>query len=396
MSRRFERAAVVTEVLDIQTDILRTCNGSTKIRMAPNLSGATTGLFLTEAEVISKTPTTTQEPTKPQYEWKIVWRNVLAFAYLHIGAFYGLYLLFTQALAQTILFTVVLIYLGGMGVTAGSHRLWSHKSYKAKWPLRLMLAIFQTLAFQNHIYEWVRDHRVHHKFTDTDADPHNSKRGFFFSHMGWLVIKKHKDVMNKGKTVDMSDLEQDWVVMFQKKTYAVLLPLICFILPTFIPVYYWDEKPWTAWYVAAIARYTLSLHGTWLVNSAAHMYGTRPYDRTISPRENLSVAILAFGEGWHNYHHAFPWDYKTSEFSGYSTNFTTAFIDFFSKIGWAYDLKTASIEMVKKRAARTGDGGYESAKRSDHTHDGEVWGWDDKDMTQEEKNMVLITNQKED
>lgn len=67
--------------------------------------------------------------------------------------------------------------MSGQGITAGAHRLWAHRTYKAKLPLRIILAVFQTLAFQNHIYEWVRDHRVHHKFTDTDADPHNAKRG---------------------------------------------------------------------------------------------------------------------------------------------------------------------------------------------------------------------------
>ena len=70
---------------------------------------------------------------------------------------------------------------------------------------------------QNHIYEWVRDHRVHHKFTDTDADPHNAKRGFFFSHMGWLLVRKHPDVINKGATIDMSDLEKDLVIVWQRR-----------------------------------------------------------------------------------------------------------------------------------------------------------------------------------
>ena len=78
--------------------------------------------------------------------------------------------------------------------------------------------IFITLFyFKSFIYEWVRDHRSHHKFTDTDADPYNAKRGFFFSHVGWLLIKKHPDVKNKGKTLDMSDLEADPIVMWQKK-----------------------------------------------------------------------------------------------------------------------------------------------------------------------------------
>lgn len=105
----------------------------------------------------------------------------------------------------------------GFGVTAGAHRLWAHKSYKAKLPLRIILMIFQTMAFQNCIHEWVRDHRAHHKFCDTDADPHNSRRGFFFSHMGWLMCKKHPDVKAKGQTIDMSDIEADPVVMFQKE-----------------------------------------------------------------------------------------------------------------------------------------------------------------------------------
>lgn len=92
--------------------------------------------------------------------------------------------------------------------------------------------------------------------------------------------------------------------------------------------------------------------------------------------------MLALGEGWHNYHHVFPWDYKTAELGNYSLNFTTAFIDFFAKIGWAYDLKTVSEDMIKKRVERTGDG----------TH--ELWGWGDKDQTQEEKDEAVVHHTK--
>lgn len=98
--------------------------------------------------------------------------------------------------------------------------------------------------------------------------------------------------------------------------------------------------------------------------------------RNIYATENLSVSILAIGEGWHNYHHTFPWDYKTSELGKYSTNFTTAFIDLMAKIGWAYDLKSVSEEMVKNRTRRTGDG----------TH--AAWRWNDKDQSIEEKHSV--------
>lgn len=90
------------------------------------------------------------------------------------------------------------------------------------------------------------------------------------------------------------------------------------------------------------------------------------------------------GEGWHNYHHTFPWDYKTAELGKYSVNFTSLFIDIFAKIGWAYNLKTVPDELVKKRVLRTGDG----------TH--EVWGWGDKDQPQEERDeAVILSRQKE-
>lgn len=112
---------------------------------------------------------------------------------------------------------IFLYYFGGFGITAGAHRLWGHRSYKAKWPLRLILIIANTIAFQKSVFYWVRDHRVHHKFNETDADPHNAKRGLFFSHVGWLLCRKHPEVFAKGKTLDMSDLYADPIVMFQFK-----------------------------------------------------------------------------------------------------------------------------------------------------------------------------------
>ncbi|XP_008550319.1 acyl-CoA Delta-9 desaturase [Microplitis demolitor] len=380
--------------------------------MAPNLFGNSATLFLEASQNVAQDnnkPNVDIKTNKPvnvtteqsitnntntnnnkKYKWSIVWRNVIAFIYLHVGSVYGLYLLFTGAKLLTFMWIFVLGFLAGVGITAGAHRLWAHKSYKAKWPMRFLLMILQTVAFQNHIYEWVRDHRVHHKFTDTDADPHNAKRGFFFSHMGWLLIRKHPDVINKGKTVDMSDLEQDFVVVWQRRLYILLMPIFCFLIPTWIPIHFWDEKPLYAWY-ATIFRYTLSLNLTWLVNSAAHIWGMKPYDSSISPTDNLKIAMGAFGEGWHNYHHVFPWDYKAAELGNYSGNFTTAFIDFFAFIGQAYDLKTVPVAMIEKRAARTGDGSRVAKNHDEHSHEGAIWGWGDTDMSADEINLVQIS-----
>ncbi|XP_028032405.1 stearoyl-CoA desaturase 5-like [Bombyx mandarina] len=337
------------------------------------------------------------------YEWQIVWRNVFAFIYLHAATLYGIYLMFTgKVKLWTVLFAVSFTLLSAVGITAGAHRLWAHRAYKAKWPLRLFLALLQTMAFQNHIYEWVRDHRVHHKFTETDADPHNAKRGFFFSHMGWLMVRKHKDVFEKGAAVDMSDLEKDPIVMFQKKTYLFVMPILCFLLPLYIPVYFWNENPWSSWYVASMFRYTISLHFTWLVNSAAHLWGNKPYDQYIGATDNKTVAICALGEGWHNYHHVFPWDYKAAELGDYSTNLSTALIDIAAKYGLAYDLKTVSEKMIRNRINRTGDGTHPWAKQKaeleeDHHHlENPIWGWGDKDMSDDDKKLAEIVHKKND
>ncbi|KAK4883051.1 hypothetical protein RN001_006370 [Aquatica leii] len=374
--------------------------------MAPNLIGSS-ALFLAEATSTDNTELSTKSKHQPQtqvvkpippsiypkYKWNVVWRNVIAFLYLHIAGLYGFYLILFVCSWKTTVWTILYAFIAGQGITAGAHRLWAHRSYKAKLPLRIILMICQTAAFQNHIYEWVRDHRVHHKFTDTDADPHNASRGFFFSHIGWLMLKKHKDVMVKGKTVDMSDIEADPVVRFQR-----------FMFDTAIihPVVFWNENAWISWYAAGIFRYTISLNFTWLVNSAAHIWGTKSYDKSIKPTENVYVAIAAFGEGWHNYHHVFPWDYKAAELGDYSLNPSTMIIDFFAKIGWAYDLKTVSLDMIERRVKRTGDGtrkskciNTEESVIGDYCQHNEIWGWGDKDMTTEDIEDVKILNKLE-
>ncbi|XP_063635590.1 acyl-CoA Delta(11) desaturase-like [Cydia splendana] len=106
---------------------------------------------------------------------------------------------------------------GGFGITAGAHRLWSHRSFKATPPLQVLLMLAQTLACQLSAHSWARDHRLHHKYVDTDADPYCARRGLFFSHIGWLLVDKHPEVLRRGKTLDMADLEENPVLRFQKK-----------------------------------------------------------------------------------------------------------------------------------------------------------------------------------
>ncbi|PIK46506.1 putative stearoyl-CoA desaturase 5 isoform X4 [Apostichopus japonicus] len=251
--------------------------------------------------------------------------------------------------------TFVLGWFSNLGITAGAHRLWSHKSYSAKLPLRIFLAIIACLSCQNSIYIWCRDHRVHHKFTETDGDPHNAKRGFFFSHMGWLWVKKHPDVIKNGAKLDFSDLMNDPVVFYQHKFYYPLILMISFVLPTVVPYFLWNESLWNAYFVAAVMRLVLTLNITWCVNSAAHMWGYHPYDESIEPAENIAVSFFALGEGWHNYHHVFPFDYRAAELP-WKVNPTTQFIDLMHLIGQAYGLKYMSKEAIRSRATKYGDG----------------------------------------
>jgi len=283
---------------------------------------------------------------------------------LHLAALYGLYLV-PFAHPYTWLFTIVMYEMNALGITAGAHRLWTHRSYQAKLPLKIFLAICNSIAFQNDIIEWSRDHRVHHKYSETDADPHNAKRGFFFAHVGWLMVRKHPDVKEKGKKLDISDLLNDPVCAIQRKIYLPSVALCCFVLPTVIPWYYWGESAWIAYFVCGVFRYALALNFTWLVNSAAHLWGNKPYDKFINPSENLLVSLGAMGEGFHNYHHTFPSDYSTSEY-GFRFNFTTFFIDTMALIGLADKRKKMSQEAVERRRERTGDSsvgfGYTSEK----------------------------------
>jgi len=304
---------------------------------------------------INPTPVSTDFEEKPQlYQRKIVWKNVYWYGVLHLAALYGFYVAVAKASWFTLIWAYGLYFFGGLGITAGAHRLWSHRSYKAKWPVRVFLMICNCIALQNDVIEWVRDHRVHHKYSETTADPHDATRGFFFAHMGWLLVRKHPDVIKKGKQIDLSDVYSDPVLAFQRKFYFPLAMFFCFIMPTLVPMYFWNETALNAFLTAGIFRYTWLLHCTWVINSIAHIFGNRPYDKNINPRQNIIAALASLGEGWHNYHHVFPYDYRASEFP-YTINCTTMMIDSFASIGWVYDRKAVSKKMIEQKKLRSGE-----------------------------------------
>nr|XP_018907804.1 PREDICTED: acyl-CoA Delta(11) desaturase-like [Bemisia tabaci] len=356
-------------------------------------------LFIIFWYELSMDPRVRLSPWSPpvKNEVKLSWDEVfltrqrrIFFIFNHCVSLLGIYYCLTgQVKIATVIWAALLGSLSLIAVTAGAHRLWSHRAYKARWPLRLTMAVFQTVAVQYSVLNWVRDHRVHHKFVDTDADPHNSRRGFFFSHIGWVLVLPHPAVQEKKSRIDTRDVESDWVVSAQYKYYLPLSVLLGYIVPTLVPWYFWSEGLWTSHIVAAQLRHVLTSHGTFLINSAAHMWGTRPYDKNINPTENMLVSVASMGEGWHNYHHTFPWDYKNAELWDYKVNLATAWVDLFAWLGQVYERKTVNPEMVAKRARRTGDGTHPH-----HHHGPGVWGWNDDDVPQEDRAITRIIDNK--
>ncbi|VDK19843.1 unnamed protein product [Anisakis simplex] len=157
--------------------------------------------------------------------------------------------------------------------------------------------------------------------------------------MGWLLVRKHPEVKRRGARLDLSDLYADEILMH----YKLLALLCCFLIPTAVPVYFWRESALVAFLTAAVFRYCFCLHETWLINSAAHKFGFKPYEEQITPTDSFWLAVLAAGEGGHNYHHVFPQDYRTSEYS-FVHNITKVVIDWMASAGLVYDRKVVSEE----------------------------------------------------
>ncbi|KAG5889222.1 hypothetical protein JTB14_018645 [Gonioctena quinquepunctata] len=217
---------------------------------------------------------------KWEFETPVIWTSVFFITVWHvIAVYYAFITLPYLGKPGLVIYNFIIGGIGGFGITAGVHRYFTHRSFKAKLPLRIILLICYSVAGQNSVKDWVRDHRVHHKFSETDADPHNAKRGFFFSHVGWLMMKKHPEVTRRGRTVDIEDLFEDPLVAFHQKYFFWFKLMFCFVIPTIIPPLLLEETWYHSIMTVCFVRYIVSLNSTWAVNSAAHLWGTKPYDK---------------------------------------------------------------------------------------------------------------------
>jgi len=203
-------------------------------------------------------------------------------------------------------FAVVFLWINGLSITAGYHRLWSHNTYKAHPVLSVLFALFGAAAVQNSILLWASGHRQHHRhIDDNDKDPYCAKRGLWFSHIGWMLRDYDSGQINLN---NVKDLQRDAIVAWQHKYYAPLA-ITMNILPPLLIGWALGEVLGSLLLVGVL-RLVVSHHTTFFINSLAHFWGKQPYTDQNSAKDNSLLALLTYGEGYHNFHHMFQSDYR--------------------------------------------------------------------------------------
>jgi len=234
------------------------------------------------------------------------WGNITFLTLSPIAAFVsvGLYI-YHQGLhpADLLSFWFLLLFTG-LAITAGYHRYYSHRSYECHPVMQVFYLLFGAAALQTSVLHWASDHRFHHRFVDHEGDPYNITKGFFWAHMGWIF---YKDIPPRSLE-NVPDLKADRLVMWQHRYHLPLGIGVGFILPFLIGIAF--GRPWGGFLWGGLLRVVLGHHGTFLINSAGHYTGRQLYTDTDSSRGTSWLAFVTLGEGYHNFHHAFPGDYR--------------------------------------------------------------------------------------
>lgn len=224
--------------------------------------------------------------------------NAIGLGAVHVAAL-AVFLPGTFHWSALIVVAVLLYITGALGITLCYHRALTHRSLRLFKPLEYLFAIFGTLAFQGDPIRWVATHRKHHAHADTDQDPHSIEPGFTWAHVRWLI--EHNSAVPG--TADLKRYAPD---LYNEPFYRALrvldLPLQIGFAALMFAIGGWA---WLVWGV--FVRLVISYHGTWLVNSAAHSFGYRTFRTEDRSTNCWWVAIISWGEGWHNNHHAFPY-----------------------------------------------------------------------------------------
>ena len=266
----------------------------------------------TTAGTPTRTPGVTEMTPRQEQMQRIV---VLILTLVPLGGFLFAVVHFWGAGLGAVEASIALVFylFTGLGVTIGYHRLFTHQSFIARRPLKIVLAIAGSMSVQGSIIDWVATHRRHHAFSDREGDPHSPHldddssirgtiRGLWHAHIGWLRTPETTD-----KTRWAPDLIADKDILMIHKRFGTLT-LLSFALPAVLGgLFTWSiEGAVTSFMWGSLARVFVLHHVTWSINSICHFFGDRPFNSNDRSTNNWLLAIISFGESWHNGHHAFP------------------------------------------------------------------------------------------
>ena len=286
------------------------------------------------------------KPTPRKAE--VHWRNTLFMSITLTGTLVGLPLFLwfygTQITgwAYAVMFVGMFIF-SGLSITLGYHRLFAHMAFKAKWPVRFATLVGGATALEDSALYWCSDHRRHHKHVDhDDDDPYSISRGFFHAHIGWILFKEKE----YPPLDNVKDLMKDPLLVWQHKYWLQIGLIVGFGLPTLIGVFIDGALGAVAGLlIGGMARLVCVHHCTFFINSLCHCIGTQPYSSGHTARDSWIMALFTFGEGYHNYHHEFQYDYRNGV-KPWQFDPTKWSVWFLNKLGLVKDLRRVPQEKI--------------------------------------------------
>lgn len=264
------------------------------------------------------------------------WTTIVFFATTTLGALIGTpwyFLRFGISLPE-ILLTLFFIIATGMGITVGYHRHYAHTTFKTNPIIQFLILFFGAAAFEQTALIWASGHRDHHRYVDTEADPYSIKKGFWYAHIGWMTLWKQEPDFENAK-----DLLKNKMVMHQHRYYALWSLFAGILFPVFLGALMGHALG--ALILAVFFRVTFVYHATFCINSVCHTFGKATYDIHATAKDHWFVALLTNGEGYHNFHHRFPTDYRNGV-RRYQWDPSKWVIALLARTGMAWDLKRVS------------------------------------------------------
>ncbi|HUI56152.1 MAG TPA: fatty acid desaturase [Bryobacteraceae bacterium] len=269
------------------------------------------------------------------------WPTTIVLTVLHIGAVGALFTFSWRAFAVALFLYWMAT---GLGISMGYHRLHTHRSYKVPLALEYFFAVCGALTLEGGPIFWTAVHRVHHQMSDQPGDPHSPRDGAWWSHVGWILLGETKHNNTRAMSKYAPDLAKDRFYVWLNNYHWVPMVGLTVLLALI------GGLPMVLWGICL--RVVVGLHATWLVNSATHMWGARRFATRDDSRNNWWVALITFGEGWHNNHHAHPASARHG-LAWYEFDPSWIQIKILKALGIAKSIKVASVRsaMVQREAA---------------------------------------------